>query len=360
MAKKTKHKLNGTILALAAIIAAALAIKILWHSNIRISWPSYSSAPRKAGGLAAFNDSLTGLKRDSLSVRLLSAVPDSGINYQISADRERSYILLNLQLSRIAGSCGLKLVSGEEDSKKQTLKLRYATNDSQAVNILIRRKRSEVAAVAAKPQLAIVLYYWPPKEAKTAQDYLNCPQVATLIIKTTVRSSVKKVLVALPLEPKGYPREDPGPGTILVDDSDLKIRTKMDQALKLYPKAAGFYALAGSRALEDTRVCTQVIKYCLQNDLLFMEPQPTVRSRASDLAQQWECRYVKPDMIIGSKDSRTSISAKLVKALAACRDKGRYVILAPASPVFIKVLKGMIGEKTKKEFDFPAISQTSQ
>ena len=118
--------------------------------------------------------------------------------------------------------------------------------------------------------------------------------------------------------------------------------------------------MAGSRALEDSRVCNIVLKYCLQKDLLFMEPQPSTRSWASELAGQLECRYVTPDLIIESKDSRLSALAQLTKALSACREKGRYLILAPASPAFIKALKETVGEKTKKEFDFISVSRIGQ
>ncbi|MDP2808258.1 MAG: divergent polysaccharide deacetylase family protein [bacterium] len=360
MAKKTKNKFTGMILALAAIVAAALVIKYLWNSGVNIPRPGTALLSREAGGPNAFADSLAGLKDDSLAVRQLTVSPDSGTWYQIAAGKDVSYILLNLRLSRMAGSCGLKTVAAEEDSKKQTLKLSYAFQDTQTVNVLVKRKRSEIIPAAAKPRMAIVIYNWPPQDPKTAQEFLNCPQAGTLIIKAAAKNIAKTVLAALPLEPKGYPRQDPGPGTILVDDSDIKIKSKMDQALKLYPKAAGFYAVAGSRALEDSRVCNIVLKYCLQKGLIFLEPQPSTRSLASELAGQLECRYVKPDLVIENKDSRSSVAAQLNKALAACREKGRYVVLAPASPAFIKALKETVGEKTKNEFDFISVSKIGQ
>jgi polysaccharide deacetylase 2 family uncharacterized protein YibQ len=360
MTRKIKNNYQGMILALAAIIVAALGIKLFWHNNLRVHWPSSSSVSRAAGGLKAFADSLYGLKNDSLVVRQLAVFPDSGTWYQIAAGKNVSYILLNLRLSRMAGSCGLKTVAAEEDSKKQTIKLSYALQETLTVNILVKRKRSEAVPPAAKPRMVIVIYNWPPRDTKTAQEFLNCPQAATLIIKASTKNIAKTVLAALPLEPKGYPRQDPGPGTILVDDSDLKIKNKMDQALKLYPKSAGFYAVAGSRALEDSRVCNIVLKYCLQKGLIFMEPQPSTRSLAYELAGQLECRYLKPDMVIESKTSRTSAAGQLNKALSACREKGRYVVLAPASPAFIKALKETAGEKTKKEFDFIPVSKIGQ
>jgi len=360
MTRKTKSKYQGMILALAAIIVASLGIKLFWHDNLRFHWPNYSAVSRAAGGLEAFADSLSRLKNDSLAVRQLTVPPDSGTCYQMAAGKDVSYVLLNLRLSRMAGSCGLKTVAAEEDSKKQTLKLSYAFQETMAVYVLVKRKRAEAIPPAAKPRMVIVIYNWPPQDPKTAQEFLNCPQAATLIIKTAAKNIAKTVLAALPLEPKGYPRQDPGPGTILVDDSDLKIKSKMDQALKLYPKAAGFYAVAGSRALEDSRVCNIVLKYCLQKGLIFIEPQPSTRSLAFELAGQLECRYLKPDMVIEVKDSRSSVAAQLNKALSACREKGRYVILAPASPAFIKALKETAGEKTKKEFDFISVSKIGQ
>ena len=360
MAKKAKNKYTGLILALAAIVAAALVMKYLWSSGATIPRPGTALFSGEAGGPKAFADSLARLKDDSLAVRQLTDPSDSGTCYQIAADRVVSYVLLNLRLSRMAGSCGLKTVAAEEDSKKQTLRLRYVYQETLTVNILIKRKRSEIPLAAPKPQLAIVLYDWPPQESKAAQEFMNCPQVGTLIIKASAKNIVKTVLAALPLEPKGYPRQDPGPGTILVDDSDIKIRGKMDQALKLYPQAAGFYAVAGSRALEDSRVCSVVLKYCLQKGLLFMEPQPSTRSLAFELAGQLECRYLKPDLVIETKASRSSVSAQLNKALNACREKGRYVVLAPASPAFIKTFKETVGEKTKKEFDFIPVSRIGQ
>ena len=360
MAKKKNNNFRGMILALAAIVAAALVIKYLWSGGLKIPRPGPVSFVREAGGLKAFDQALSGLKDDSLNVRQISASDDSGTFYQIAAGKDVSYILLNLRLSRMAGSCGLKTVAAEEDSKKQTLKLSYVFQETLTVNILIKRKRAEAVPAAAKPQMVIVIYNWPPQDPKTAQEFLNCPQAATLILKASAKNINKTVLAALPLEPKGYPRQDPGPGTILVDDSELKIKAKMDQALKLYPKAVGFYAVAGSRALEDSRVCNIVLKYCLSKGLLFLEPQPSTRSLAFEQAGQLECRYIKPDMVIEAKDFRASAAGQLNKALSACREKGRYIVLAPASPAFIKALKETAGERTKKEFDFIPVSKLNQ
>ena len=228
MAKKTNNKFRGMFLTLAAIVAAALVIKYLRNSGVTIPKPSRPLLAREAGGPKAFADSLAGLKDDSLVVRQLTVSPDSGTCYRIVAGKDVSYILLNLRLSRMAGSCGLKTVATEEDSRKQTLDLKYSSGDTLTVSILVKRKRAEPAAVAPKPQMTIVIYNWPPQDSKTAQEFLNCPQTATLIAKSAMRNAGKTVLAALPLEPKGYPRQDPGPGTILVDDSDLKIRSKMD------------------------------------------------------------------------------------------------------------------------------------
>jgi polysaccharide deacetylase 2 family uncharacterized protein YibQ len=357
MGKKKSNNHTGLILAVVALLAAALGIRIFlkggWRPP-RLVLPGRAKPVRMASW---FTDYIENLPDSVYKVKKITTAPDSGAYYQILADREKPFVSINLELTNRSRESGYEIKEAYEDTKKQWLRLLYSRGDTARVRILVKRKQEQTdSAVIRRPGICIVLYDWPPKDAKLAQAFLKAPEIGTLVVTQKTKSLPKAVLVTLPLEPKGYPREDPGPDAILVDHSAAHIRNMADKALKKYSGASGFYAKFGSRALEDGRVCGEVMKYCARKKLSFLEPQPTPRSLASALAEQEAVAYCKPDMVVGAKDSYAESARMLKRALQDSRAAKPYVLLAPPTSAFLKAFKETVGEKTAVRYEFLPIT----
>jgi|GEM_PF-2407713 polysaccharide deacetylase 2 family uncharacterized protein YibQ len=359
---KHKRKYNiGFILTVVALLAAAIAWRVVLKSGIKIHKPGMQARKSVADIPESFEKYLETLNGPPYLVKKISSSPDSGAFYHLLVEKGKPLVLVNLELSSGAGQYGFTVKEAYEDVKKQWLRLLYSQGDTIWVRVLVKRRPDKEEPEAnLKPRICIVLYDWPPKESKTAQSFLNFPEIGTVVVSRQVNDIHKAVLVALPLEPKGYPREDPGPDAILVDQPAGQIKVLADKALKKYRKAVGFYALFGSRALEDDRVCGEIIKYCASKGLIFFEPQRASRSLAASLAEQERIAYFTPDILLGRKTTGAEAVGALKKALVQSRASKTFVLAAPANVAFLRAAKEVIDGKTRTQFDFVTPSMESR
>ena len=271
----------------------------------------------------------------------------------ISDYRGGPLVLTNLDLSRAAEAAGMTALAASEDRRNARLALVFGLGTDSLVWVTVQKKQRQAGPVLpARPRLALVAYDLPPENSRAWQALLRRTAVRTLIADQPLKSTAREVLVSLPLEPIGYPKEDPGPGTILLDDDEAQIRTKLIRFMKYAARPAGFAASYGSRALKDRRITAAVMKYCAAENLLFLEPRFTANSLAREAARSSGCRYVTATVYVEQKASAKSAAAALRGALQHAR-KGKAVLaLFPARPDILAALDGLLTKQVLAEFDF--------
>ncbi|HTY09349.1 MAG TPA: divergent polysaccharide deacetylase family protein, partial [Candidatus Edwardsbacteria bacterium] len=211
-------------------------------------------------------------------------------------DRERSRLVVNdsrgqplvqtnLDLCRLAETCGLRTLAATEDRRRARLSLVFGMAADSLVWVEVQRKQPPEALSPVRPRLALAAYALPPENSRAWQALLRRTAIRTLITDQPLRTAVREVLVALPLEPIGYPKQDPGPGTLLLDDGETQLRTKLTRFSKYAPRPVGFAASQGSRALKEQRLTTVVMRFCAAGGLLFLEPRFTANSLARESAR---------------------------------------------------------------------------
>jgi len=275
----------------------------------------------------------------------------------ITDSRGQSLVQTNLALCRLAAADGLRPLAAVEDRKRSRLSLIFGAGADSLVWVSVQRKQRQNIMVPPRPRLALVAYGLPPENSRAWRNLLRRTAVRTLIADQPLRTISREVLVALPLEPIGYPKQDPGPGTILLDDSEAQLRTKLVRFSKYAPKPAGFSASQGSRALKDQRVTSAVMRFCAAQHLLFLEPRFTANSLARESAMASGCRYLTATVYIEPKASATSAAAALAKALARARKDKAGLVLFPARDDILTALDNLLTDPVLAEFDFVEVSK---
>ena len=336
--RKKKHP-GWWWLPLAAILVLMAAAGLrLWGSKRSLPRLPSLALPQRVGP-TDLDSLLQGLDARGFSVRR-QAGSDS-LTYSIIVPPGFPLVRANLELQRLAGRAGFNPVSAVEDKKRQRLELLFLAGDTLGLNIRLARRR-DAPPPSLLPKMALALYPWPPAKPELASRLDKLPQIKTLIVRSHIKGGGREAFCLLPMEPKGYPKVDPGPGTILVDDPASRIREKLGKAAGLAQPAAGLCVWHGSRAVEDWRVAELAASYCGRQDLVLLELFPHPQSLIKKAAQAAGCGYLAPDLVIASDASSRQAEDLLRKALARGRQK--TLILVPTTPAAIKALEKVMAK----------------
>ncbi|MDQ7799521.1 MAG: divergent polysaccharide deacetylase family protein [Candidatus Edwardsbacteria bacterium] len=356
--RKKKRSNLWIVPAAGLVLLAALALRHFAGRPPKPSLPDISRsqpshpAPRDIRGLQET------LSDQGFAIRALSPGDDSSRNFLIYIPPGYPLVQANLIINRLARAEHYTPARSLENRKKQRLELAFLSRDSLALNITVLKKKAPAEKTSHLPKIALVLYFWPPEISSLSGHFDKIAAIKTLIVKDNCRPKDREIVCTAILEPKGYPGNDPGPSTILVDDPTGKIKNKLDDAANTADEPVGLYLWQGSRAVEDDRITDMITSYCSRNQLILLEPYPTAQSLVKRSAAGNACLYITPDLVIDPKASANSCLSQLKNQLA--KTKARSLILLPATENALKALNKVLTTETAAHYEFVAVSGMMQ
>lgn len=326
-----------TILGLAGLVVVLSLVAFIIRQVAAPALTALGHRPRPS--LEGLKASLEGMASDGWQTWCPSG-SDSGLaQWRVSIPASRPLIAVNLAVHRMAAASGITVKSASEDRKRGMLEMVLAEGNGPGARLVVRKRTGEEADGRGQPLLALVAYEvageWPPQLKRIS----SCQQVMTVAGGERIKGAGGRQTVAyLPLEPKGYPRRDPGPNTLLVDDSPAGIRAKLSRIASLANGAVGLCVHHGSRAVEDRIVMSEVARFCASRGLVLLEPVPTARSLAASECRQSGADYLSPDLYIPRSASVSEAGASLAKAIRTADSRGSALVLLPATDNAIKAV----------------------
>ncbi len=158
-------------------------------------------------------------------------------------------------------------------------------------------------------------------------------------IAVLARNKGRQVLVHLPMEPRAYPKLDPGPGALLTNMGPEKLRRQAAADLAQVPGAAGANNHMGSRFTEDSRALKPVLGVLKKRGLFFLDSLTSSRSRALALARSLGLASSRRDVFLDHDPSPRAVRRQLERALALARRRGRVIAIAHPHPGTLQVLE---------------------
>jgi polysaccharide deacetylase 2 family uncharacterized protein YibQ len=148
---------------------------------------------------------------------------------------------------------------------------------------------------------------------------------------STARAAEHEYLLSLPMEPQGFPLNDPGKQALMTNLSPDQNRARLDWALSRTKGYVGVIGadgdLRGERFASLTEDMQPVLAELLRRGLLYVDPRP----EASPLPLVWS-RTV--DLVVDEPADAASIDEKLAKLTALARAQGSALGFAgPVRPV---------------------------
>lgn len=134
-----------------------------------------------------------------------------------------------------------------------------------------------------------------------------------------------QTLLALPMEPATYPRDDPGPRAMLTRNSMEMNRQNLEWALKQADGYAGYINFMGDRMLSDRRRLKPLFRDLARTGLFFIEQGADGSSVGETVARETDLVFARADVVLGEELDAAGIREGLLRLEKIARGKGAAI-----------------------------------
>ncbi len=335
--KRPRHWLR--LFGLAALLAILILAAYWLRPSVRSFWTAVGKQhPSSLEGLRLSLDSLSSHGWQAWFNAVGDTVP---AQWRIVVPPGLPLVAANLSVHRLCKRHRVTVESSVEDRRRRLLGMMLSDKDGRQARLVIRKRAADASLGQGRPILALVAYQLATDWAAQSKRLSTCPQALAVAGGTQALSLGREILRYLPMEPKGYPKQDPGPNTLLVDDSPSAMRAKMARILSSIPRAVGLCVHYGSRAVEDKAVMAEVAGFCAAGNLPLLEPAPTASSLVAASCREVGAGYFKPDVYIVASASLGEARASLAEAVKVAEKRGQALVLFPATDNAVRAVREM-------------------
>lgn len=171
-----------------------------------------------------------------------------------------------------------------------------------------------------RPRVAIVITGLGPSGDAT-QAAIDLPGAVTLAFNPyakrlgewvdRARAAGHEVLLSLPMEPVDYPRQDPGPYTLLTSLTPDENVERLDWVMSRVSGYVGLTTMMGSRFVASETNFAPVMAELKKRGLMFVDGRESAQSVAGPLAQRLGVPCVLADDMIDADTTRDAIDREL-------------------------------------------------
>jgi polysaccharide deacetylase 2 family uncharacterized protein YibQ len=137
-----------------------------------------------------------------------------------------------------------------------------------------------------------------------------------------------EVLLQVPLEPFDYPDNDPGPLTLLHDNSEAKNLKLLHESMGKMTNYTGIMNYLGGRMLADTTALEPIMRDIGSRGLLFLDDGSSAQSLSATYAKAFTMPQAFADVVLDNEVNRTAILKKLDELERVAFRKGSAIGVA--------------------------------
>jgi len=155
-------------------------------------------------------------------------------------------------------------------------------------------------------------------------------------LATRARAAGHELLLQVPMEPFGYPDNDPGPQTLL---SSLTPEQNLDRLYWAMSRFHGYVGIAdfqGARFTASEQSFPPILREAAKRGLIFVDDGSNPRSIAGRFAGANNLPFAKADVVIDAVPTPVEIDRALGRLEMAARERGIAVGMSSALPVSIE------------------------
>jgi uncharacterized protein len=161
-----------------------------------------------------------------------------------------------------------------------------------------------------------------------------------------------QLMIHIPMEPKGYPRQRMEGYGLLLSLSDGEIRKRMDGFLREVPYAKGANNHMGSRFTEERDKMESVLGFLKGKGLFFIDSKTSPRSLGNTLAREMGIENAGRNVFLDNVQDVEAIREQLEQLAAMARRKGAAIGICHPHKATIQALASAMPELRKSGITF--------
>jgi len=148
-----------------------------------------------------------------------------------------------------------------------------------------------------------------------------------------------EVLLAVPMEPEGYPKNDPGERTLLTSNTTARNLGLLKWSMSRFSGYVGIVAHEGGRFLGSPEHLRPVLGEVKARGLMFVDPSKARTGQDEKLSAELGLPVARVTAIIDDDPAPVSVTARLNAVAAQARTAGHAVVLGRPYPATIEAVK---------------------
>jgi len=166
-----------------------------------------------------------------------------------------------------------------------------------------------------------------------------------------------EVMVHMPMEPKGYPKQRMEKNGLLLSESDEEIAAKVKAYLQAVPYAVGANNHMGSRFTENEEKMQSVLKVLKGREMFFVDSKTSPASVGYSLARKMGLKAGTRQVFLDNVQNVAAIKAQLRQVADTARKRGSAIAICHPHQTTIQALSSMLPAMKKDGITFVYASQ---
>lgn len=165
----------------------------------------------------------------------------------------------------------------------------------------------------------------------------NAPATERIVISACHKNC--EIMLHLPMQPKNYPRLNPGPGTLLLSMDANEILEILSKDLERVAGARGVNNHMGSSFTENREKMLIILEELKRRNLFYIDSRTTANSIALELARQIGLAAQRRNVFLDNDPTLPSIRVQFERLLGISRQRGVAVGIAHPYEETVAILK---------------------
>jgi polysaccharide deacetylase 2 family uncharacterized protein YibQ len=155
-----------------------------------------------------------------------------------------------------------------------------------------------------------------------------------------LRRAKREIFLHLAMEPRGYPRVDPGKDAILLDLSQVEIEDRIARGLSTVNPARGVVSRLGGAAVNDADVMRAVLGELKRRNIPFVDAHGGGPSVVQEIGEEVGARTLTLGATLdGSGNTPAAVRARLKQLVQTAVQRGALIVTLHPSAVILGVLE---------------------
>ena len=217
-----------------------------------------------------------------------------------------------------------------------------------------------------KPRIALIISNLGLSDTYTEAALELLPEDITLSfshvaprLKNWVREARQKgheILLDIPMEPIGFPKNDPGRATLLTSSNEVENLNRLEHIMKQAGGYVGLLGTLGTKFMLHSETFLPVLRSIKQRGLIYVDSRSTSRSLGPELASSIQLPKAFNNVFLDKEPSQEKIKNKLDE-LERIALKRRFAVgIAQPLPITIEILSQWTKELKTKQISLAPIT----